>query len=164
MLVSAAEQPQPPHTPQKNKYLNIPRHSKQPSLNWISLFYRLSLPKCQKSVGLGEPGHAARPPPLGPAHPLRYQLTQSLPPSCILSPPPCSCCMKAAAEPTQARRWWREAARISRASSGDDVTSSAGEKKGVFIQQTTASQCLLLPPVLICSDATSKTMRKTGSC
>lgn len=58
ILVSVAEQSQAPRTPRENKYLNILRHSKQPGLNWISLFYRLSLPKCQKSVGLGEASRA----------------------------------------------------------------------------------------------------------
>lgn len=102
--------PQPPRTPRENKYLNIRRHSKQPSLNWISPFYRLSLPKCQKSVGLGEPFDARAPLtplPAGPAHPLHYQLTQSLPPSCLL-------CGNEAAEPTQA-------ARISLATSADHI-------------------------------------------
>lgn len=72
--------------PCKNKYLNILRRSLT-SLNWIISLRRLPLPKCQKSVGLGEPlspRHASLPPP-GPAHPLHYLLTQSLPPGpCFL--------------------------------------------------------------------------------
>lgn len=122
ILVSVAEQSQAPRTPRKNKYLNILRHSKQPGLNWISLFYRLSLPKCQKSVGLGEPSRAqACHPPLGPAHPLRYQLTQSLPPSCLRSPRPRSCSGRRQPGPQRRRR---EPA----ATSGDDVIAPLGRK------------------------------------
>lgn len=53
--------------PCKNKYLNILRRSLT-SLNWIISLRRLPLPKCQKSVGLGEPlspRHASL--PLAPA-------------------------------------------------------------------------------------------------
>ncbi|KAK2909822.1 hypothetical protein Q8A73_007537 [Channa argus] len=38
----------------------------------------------------------ARRPPPGPAHPLHYQLTQSLPPGRLLSPRPHSCCVELA--------------------------------------------------------------------
>lgn len=38
----------------------------------------------------------ARHPPPGPAHPLHYQLTQSLPPGRLLSPRPHSCCAELA--------------------------------------------------------------------
>lgn len=59
--------------PCKNKYLNILRRSLT-SLNWIISLRRSPLPKCQKSVGLGEP--------LSPRH-------ASLP---LALPTPCTIC------------------------------------------------------------------------
>lgn len=43
----------------------------------------------------GSRAQACHPPP-GPAHPLHYQLTQSLPPGRLLSPRPHSCCVELA--------------------------------------------------------------------
>lgn len=94
----------------------------------------------------------ARHPPPGPAHPLHYQLTQSLPPGRLLSPRPHSCCVELARRAhtdTSVNRPCVQSAATSSAS-GDSAITAIQKKKRKRMKTSERTREDVLPPHLAC--------------